>query len=39
MKEYNKPFIEDEYIEIDDVIATSQDINDRDAFDPFDITI
>lgn len=39
MKEYNKPFIEDEIIEIEDIIADSpgpsKDANDPDLTDPF----
>lgn len=37
MKEYNKPYIEDEEIELEDVIAASGegDVNNPDESDPF----
>jgi len=35
MKEYNKPYINDEEIELEDIIAKSKDINDADEIDPF----
>ena len=35
MKEYNKPFIEDEDIEIVDIILESRDFDDFDESNPF----
>ncbi len=37
MKEYNKPYIEDEEIELEDVIAASgtRGLDDEDEMDPF----
>lgn len=38
MKEYNKPYIIDEEIELEDVVAASgtRNINQEDEVDPFD---